>query len=544
MNALSSATPRRLPTDVHLYTDYWASVLGMRGIVAGSLQARGCVDLDVFRSCLNRPETRLPSFGYYVVMLLLGPVLIPYRMIQRMASKLHVPLAGESEATELLHPFRLQTKRTPGGQAELYWRGDRVAEGLVDPERPEVVFSVVYPTYKVLVAALLAIGLALFSHWLAGRPGLQVWLGTLLLFGNFPLLAGLLYLIFRDWVTALVAPLPVFVVLWVVALLGPVRELPLGTLPASMAGLAVAYFFVDAFLVPRGMPPTLYFYDSDPESPMHSYEPGQAPEWLQGRYWVWRFVTVTPAEVHKFWERDWERIEVWVRADGERAGCIEWVVSDFHFRELWVSYERTASAEALTRHREIVEELRRDPECRAAWVVEVDMNLVGHYPELRGVFMLPLHQGWRRARLRQLARSLRFQVQHDHPHDYRDAVRRLRLAGADFIRDIPEYLHWFALNRLLSMPWSYWRFPRGANAAASAYLYGGGAKPNSVHPNEPRLQFKAAGRPEAHAAPRAGHPAPRKAPDGSAANTEEGGTSGEASLDPRGSLQSPRSRPA
>lgn len=516
----------------------------MRGIVAESLKSRGCVDLDVFRSCLNRPETRLPSFGYYVVMLLLGPVLIPYRMIQRMASKLHVPLAGEAEATELLRPFGLQLERAPKGQARLHWRGEQVADGLVDPERPEVVFSVVYPTYKVLVAALLAIGLASFSHWLAGRPGLQVWLGTLLLFGNFPLLAGLLYLIFRDWVTALVAPLPVFVVLWVVALLGPVREMPLGTLPASMAGLAVAYFFVDAFLVPRGMAPTLYFYDSDPKSPMHSYEPGQAPDWLQGRYWVWRFVTVTPAEVHKFWERDWERIEVWVCAEGERAGCIEWVVSDFHFRELWVPYARTASAQAQERHREIVEELRRDPERRAAWVVEVDMNLVGHYPELRGVFMLPLRHGWRRARLRQLARSLRFQVQHDRPSEYRSAVRRLRLAGADFIRDIPEYLHWFALDRLLSMPWRYWRFPRGANAAASSYLYGAGAKPASVHPNEPRLQFKAAGPPATPVARPADVPeSPSSAPV-SSGGTPDGHEPHDVPPEPPSSLESPRSRPA
>lgn len=477
--------------DVHLYTDYWASVLSIRGVVSDSVQRRGCVDLDVFRSCLNRPETRLPGFGYYVVMLLLGPVLIPYRMIQRMASRLHVPRAGEAEADELLAPYKLQLQ-CDGGVARLRWRGENVAESLVDPERPEVVFSVVYPTYKVLLAALLAIGLSLFSHWLSKRPGLEVWLGNLLLFGNFPLLAALLYLIFRDWVTALVAPLPVFIVLWVVSLLGPVRDLPLGTLPASMAGLAVAYFVVDAFLVPRGLPPTLYFYDSDPASPMHPYAPGQAPSWLRGRYWVWRFVTVTPAEVHKFWERDWERVEVWVRAEGDAAGCIEWVVSDFHFRELWVPYERTASRRGRERHQRIVEEMRRESERRAAWVVEVDMNLVGHYPELRGVFLLPLREGWRRARLRQLARSLRIQVESDHPSRYRSAVRRLRLAGTDFLGDIPEYLHWFALDRLLSIPWRFWRYPRGANTAARSFLYG--ARPQDaatrISANEPELQFK------------------------------------------------------
>ncbi|MFQ5599591.1 MAG: hypothetical protein ACE5G2_03450 [Candidatus Krumholzibacteriia bacterium] len=480
--------------DVHLYCDYWASVLRMRGIVHDEVQRRGLVDLDIFRSCLNRPETRLPRFGYYILMLFLGPVLIPYRMIQRIASRLHVPLAGEDEAGELLAPYRLQLERQASGQVNVRWKGERLAHDLIDPERPDVVFSVVYPAYKILVAALLAMGLALLLHWTSGREGLSEWLRPVLLFANFPLLAGILYLIFRDWLTALVAPLPVFVVLWVVSLLGPVREMPLGTLAAALAGLAVAYFVVDAFMIPRGMAPTLYLYKNEPRSPVFPYAEGQAPYWLDGRtYWVWRFVSLTPAEMHKFWERDWERVEAWVRADGENAGQIEWVVVDLHFRELWIPYDRFVSDARAAGHRHVLEELRRDTRRDAAWVIEVDTNFVGHAPELRGVFMLPLRHGWRRARIRQLARSLRIQVEHDHPRDYRDAVRRLRLAGLDFIDDIPEHLRWYALRQLLAIPWRYWRYPRGANAAARPYLY---AQPNHAAPLqscEPCMQFKAAG---------------------------------------------------
>ncbi len=478
--------------DVHLYTDYWASVLGIRGIVHEAVLRRGMVDLDVFRTCLNRPRTRLPGFGYYVLVLLLGPVLIPYRMIQRIASRLHIPLAGEETASELLAPYRLQLEPQAGSRVDVSWRGERLASSITDPMLPEVVFSVVYPAYKILIAAVLAIGLSLLSHWVAERPGLQEWLGKLLLFGNFPLLAVLLYAIFRDWWTSFVAPLPVFIVLWVVALLGPTPGLQWSSLPAIFAGLAVGYFVLDSFLVPRGMAPTLYLYVNDPESPHFPYADGHAPYWLRGNtYWVWRFVTLTRAEIHKFWESDWERIEVWVRADGPDAGMVEWVVDDFHFRELWIPYERAVSEGRAAGHRRGLAELRADPGRGAAWVVEVDTDFVGHWPEMRGLFLLPLRGGWRKARLRQLARSLRVQVEADHPRDYREIVHRLRLDRRDFLADIPEYLRWLALRRMISIPWRYWRFPHGANTVARPLLYAGAETDRSPRASEPELQFKA-----------------------------------------------------
>ncbi len=478
--------------DVHLYTDYWASVLGIRGIVNEAVLRRGLADLDVFRTCLNRPSTRLPGFGYYLLVLLAGPVLIPYRMIQRIASRLHIPLAGEETAAELLAPYRLQLEPQPGGKVDVSWRGERLVSSINDPMLPEVVFSVVYPAYKILIAAVLAIALSLFSHWVAERPGLQEWLGKLLLFGNFPLLAVLLYAIFRDWWTSFVAPLPVFIVLWVLALLDPSPGLQWSALPALLAGLALGYFVLDSFLVPRGMAPTLYLYVNDPASPHFPYTDGHSPYWLRGNtYWVWRFVTLTRAEIHKFWESDWERIEVWVRADGPDAGMVEWVVDDFHFRELWIPYERAVSTARAAGHRRGLAELHRDPQRGAAWVVEVDTDFVGHWPEMRGLFLLPLRQGWRNARLRQLARSLRVQVEADRPRDYREIVHRLRLDRRDFLADIPEYLRWLALRRMISIPWRYWRFPHGANTVARPLLYAGAEADLSPRASEPELQFKA-----------------------------------------------------
>ena len=223
-----------------------------------SLENRGLINLNIFRTCLNRPATRLPGVGYSLLLLFLGPVLIPYRMLQRIASRLHVPLEGEEEAARLLSPYRLHLENRDDGRVDVKWGGKSLAQGLIDPSRPEVVFSVVYPAYKVLVAIVLAMWLmSLFLHWTSRQEFLSESFKTALLLFNYPLLVGLLYLIFRDLLTALVAPLPFFIVLWVAAWIGPIRGGMFYNIPAMMAGIAFAYFFVDAFMVPRGMAPTV-----------------------------------------------------------------------------------------------------------------------------------------------------------------------------------------------------------------------------------------------------------------------------------------------
>jgi len=60
---------------------------------------------------------------------------------------------------------------------------------------------------------------------------------------------------------------------------------------------------------------------------------GDSPSWINGQYWVFRHIYVWK------WEftlpkpvRDFERIELWCDA---KTGKLEWIVTDFHFRELW-----------------------------------------------------------------------------------------------------------------------------------------------------------------------------------------------------------------
>jgi hypothetical protein len=91
-----------------------------------------------------------------------------------------------------------------------------------------------------------------------------------------------------------------------------------------------------------------------PQGPGHPYvREEDAPWWVEGEtYWVWRYLLLSPAELNKFWERDWERVDLWIRADGPDAGQLEWVVTDLHYRELWVPYEKLDEPEALERQRE------------------------------------------------------------------------------------------------------------------------------------------------------------------------------------------------
>jgi len=431
---------------------------------------------------------RLASLRYYLLALVTGPVLIPYRMAQRLRSRLRAPRSGEEDAARLLELHRLQVVPRADGAVDVQAGSTPLTAGLVDPQRPDIVFSLVYPTYKILTAAGFAILMALGAQLLLQGEHVHPRLETLLRFGHYPVLVLLLWAVYRDAVTAFVAPLPVYLVVGGLEISG--RSLSIETFVAAFVALGVAYFVVDGFLVPRGLEPSLFYYDAEPAGTAHPYAPGQAPYWLAGRhYWVWRFMYVTAAELNKLWERDWERVEVWVRADGPEAGRVEWVVSDFHYRELWMPYAALVSAAREPRRSARLERVRRDPQRRAAWMVEVDMNIVFHSPEIRGLFLMPLERGWRSARIRQLLASLRARTRRHDPQLYRDRLRALLLEH-DLVQDIPEHFRGYAIRQFLSLPWRYWRYARGANTTARPYFYSTPRAASPIRATEPELQFK------------------------------------------------------
>ena len=60
-------------------------------------------------------------------------------------------------------------------------------------------------------------------------------------------------------------------------------------------------------------------------------------------YWVIRYMYFWPVEItFPLPHIDWERLELWVNA---RTGKLEWVVTDYHYRELW--YEINGKVDRL-----------------------------------------------------------------------------------------------------------------------------------------------------------------------------------------------------
>ena len=67
-----------------LFSDYWASVLNLKGIVnLESLSSVG-MSLESFRKFLNRPSAGLPRFGYLILYSLLKPFLVVFSLFRRL----------------------------------------------------------------------------------------------------------------------------------------------------------------------------------------------------------------------------------------------------------------------------------------------------------------------------------------------------------------------------------------------------------------------------------------------------------------------------
>ncbi|HVP57808.1 MAG TPA: hypothetical protein VMU02_06895, partial [bacterium] len=56
---------------------------------------------------------------------------------------------------------------------------------------------------------------------------------------------------------------------------------------------------------------------------------------------------------------------------------------------------------------------------------------------------------------------------------YMSRVEALEIHGDHFMNDIPENFRFVVTRRLLSLPWAYWRFPRGAKSSRTLSVYGG-----------------------------------------------------------------------
>ncbi|HUG40343.1 MAG TPA: hypothetical protein VMM12_07655 [Longimicrobiales bacterium] len=486
-----------------LFVDYWANIFGLRGVTPDDHVTRGFIDLPLFRLGIDRPQLEVPRLRSYLLLFLVGPFLFAFRSFRRIGRyRLGFRTGRSRQVLDSLDRFRLVLdpaghEPDPAGDPHLGPRcdvriGDTVlARDVLDPYRVAGFSSLFWAANKLPIASLIGLIVAAIMAPFLASPGILQVFGRFWVPVGFVLLVLVLYVAFREWLTALLGALPILLGTFLVDVLRPSTPTDWSVFFWSLGGIFLLYLLADWFFVPRPVPPALLLYTA--HGPGRPYARDQdAPWWIEGNvYWVWRYLLLSPAELNKFWERDWERIDLWIRADGPEAGHLEWVVTDLHYRELWVPYHKLGDPDVLRRQREKARAAATG-DSAGIWLVEVDADLVFHSPVLRGVSFLVDTGGvpvrgimhvvrslWRRIRDRDLAEPTR-------------AVERIRLErGLDLLGDIPEFISRQATRRVLEAPWTYWRYPLGASRRRDPLLYDPLLPTDPPPAADPSLQVKA-----------------------------------------------------
>lgn len=505
-----------------LYQDYWDAVLRLDLPGTARRRAAGLISPDLFRVGLERPDLEVPRLRHYLVLFLLGPFLLPFRSFRRLGRyRLSYRSQVADEVLERLESYRLALSAADAGGAaadgpearetgtggpargdadeaaggaervDASLAGETVGRGLLHPHRVPGFVSLFYATYKLPLACLTAIAVAALLVPAARATGTLATVLDLWIPAGFPLLVALLYLVWRDWLTAVLGAFPVVIARFLFPFLDPGGAGGWTAFALAFGGLFLLYLLIDWFFMPRPVPPTLMLYTS--EGPGRPYDREEdAPWWLEGEsYWVWRYLMLTPAELNKFWERDWERVELWIRADGPEAGRLEWVVTDAHYREVWIPFEKLGGRERLARQVEAAGRATSSAGAAGFWLLEADADPVFHAPFLRAVSFVPEDERVPARSVGHLVSSLWKQAESDDPARFRAEVERARArTGVGLFRDAPEMASGALSRHLLSQPWRWWRYPRGAATRREVRLYGTG--PAEEHPPaaDPTLQVK------------------------------------------------------
>ncbi len=454
-----------------LFCDYWASVLDLKDVVNLKALSSTGLSLEVFRKILNRPSARFPRLGFYILGSIVRPWLALWRLLLKtLRLKVIVPETRyDREAMRnLLADYAMRVEAKAGGLADILSEGKIVASDVINPLRLKATTSMFLARYKVVLASLVALGYGVlvnyFSNLLHPVHVIQPYLGVLF----YPIVLLILWVMFNDLLTATISPLPIIAI----------RILIRGShgfqgFVIAVTVTALILYLVEWFFIPRSLPPALYLYVNDDKAGQFPYRPGNEPYWLKGKfYWVWRYVTLAPAELLKFWEKDWERLEVWVRADGEERGKIEYLVTDCHYRELWFKYETLVGSRATAYHAGMLARYR-DTDDLLTWVIDLDMDLVFHSPTVRGIYVTSGKTLSVGRRLIALLYVIFHKKSSEHPDKYMARVETLQIRGDHFLDDIPEHFRMVVTRQLLRLPWAYWRFPRGAKSARTFSVYGG-----------------------------------------------------------------------
>lgn len=476
-----------------LFCDYWASVFSLRRVMNPEVLRERLVSLDLFRQALDRPKTRLPRLRYYILAFVLGPGFLAYRLAFNLAMLLR-PKSREKiigHADVLLDEYRLQLHPTPDPRWVRVRAGDHeLGEPVLNPEAVQVENGNFFPTYKILVAATITVVFSLLVLPSLQNAEMIHRLGPATGLVFYPVLVVLLQLLVRDLLTSIIVPIPVLGVKVLLSFTGHPWLVGVGMICAGLL-----FYFMEWFFIPRGVPPSLFLYVNDPEHPLFPYRERHAPYWLKGRvYWVWRFMSLMPAEIHKVWERDWERAEFWIRADeGPDAGRLEWMVTDIHWREVWFSYDHMVPERHRRKHDARRREVVLEQGGQLLWRVETDMHILAHTPEIVSIFLSPPKAPTFERAFMRILRTMFTARRRDDFRQYRDAIERLEVTTGEFLRDISEHFRGIALGHILKLPWTYWRYPMGVRSSPRTFLYNDGEPPPAEGPaaSDPRYQIKA-----------------------------------------------------
>ncbi|MFQ5530906.1 MAG: hypothetical protein ACE5FP_11245, partial [Gemmatimonadota bacterium] len=126
-----------------------------------------------------------------------------------------------------------------------------------------------------------------------------------------------------------------------------------------------------------------------------------------------------------------------------------------------------------------------------AWLLEVDANILFHTPFYRAVSFVADRGTVPARRVGHLLRSMWTRSREP---DVEAALARLdevKLArGPDVLDDLPELIADRAARHILSLPWTHWRYPLGANRRREPRVYEpqGTADPHPAA--DPALQIK------------------------------------------------------
>ncbi len=476
----------------HLFVDYWASVLDLAGTVPARLEELGLIDRSLFRIGLDRPDLAIPRLRNYLVLFLAGPILFPFRFFRRLGRyRIRYRREGSEEVLPELDRYRLELETVAPGRVRVTKGGVTLAEDIVDPYLVSGFSSLFLAAYKLPIASLAAILLAAMVAPLANVLPLLSEVPADWVFVVMPVTLLFLYALFRDWWTAILGALPVVVARLLIGLQRPADTGEWVAFFGALAALFVIYLFVDWFFMPRPVPPVLFLYCGT--GPGQPYErPGDAPYWLQGsHYWVWRYLILSPAEINKFWEKDWERVDVWIRADGPEPGALEWIVLDSHYRELWIPYANLGRPGHLARDSATMREAV-DAGQPGFWLVEVDANLLFHTPFIRTTSFLCEEEGVPARSVWHVLRSMWTRPRDHHVAAYERALYRLRVRqGLDLLEDVPEFVERLAARHMLAQPWRYWRYPLGAATRRERRLYEFEVEGEAPSAADPTLQIKA-----------------------------------------------------